>query len=207
MKDQYLTLLVLMLALVGTAGCIETFIGESTEYKPHVALNPSPAPQTGDFNFTGEIGIYGAGDACARDVRVILYDDNLTKIEEHSVGDLCLHNTSTKPLNITTSTQPSYIVIRSPSLYGDDPPARAVGMARNTTRAVYDKYILADPDQIRPGETDSETQSNRIHATALQHPGTASMSQTTNLLTSNPLHYLQAAENNPLLPYIGTCAV
>lgn len=168
MKQKHLTILVLVFALVAMPGCIYMLFGEPDTARPEVKLSPPPLPQTGDFNYSGEVGIYGVGEACVRDVRVILYDDNLTKIDEHAVGDLCLHNTSTKPLNISMSTQPSYIVIRSPDVYGEDSPADAVGLARNTSNGFYDMYLLTDPDQIRPPNTTTETESNRIKPNALQ---------------------------------------
>jgi len=130
MKGKYLTVS-LLLILVSTAGCMQLFPGKPAPQRSEVGLNPAPAVQSGEFNYTGEVSLTGIGDECIEDVTVILYDEDLTKIEQQSVGDLCYGNNSTQPLNLSTSTQPEYIVDRF-----DDRASESSGLPRfaETTR-------------------------------------------------------------------------
>lgn len=161
MNRTYIIAIAVLLPVIATSGCMEpvdTGIGVDRD----VYLSPTPTDESGEFQYNGTINITEIGDGCVRDVRVVLYDANTEVIDSKVVGDLCVGNESpsSRPISFQTETQPAYIVIRSPSFWQDQAPARGMGYARDPESELYDEYPVTNESQIKPRGSAAETAAN-----------------------------------------------
>lgn len=162
MSRLILKVVVLLCILTALGGCTALLPQDDSRTPNEVSLNPSPAVQTGDFNYSGPIGLFGIGEGCVRNISVVLYDASETRIDSTYVGTLCFNDEAPKSKNISinATTQPVYIIIESPDFWDGNTPAYPTGLIRDPELDLYDAYPIEEQGQIRPQGVHQRTTAN-----------------------------------------------
>lgn len=106
----------------------------------------------GSFRMDGqvEVDIGTAPPQNFSDVSVVLYDSNQAMIKEVPVGPMSTNSSispSTRSVNITSNTPPTFVVVESPDFWRDD--LRTI--AFHWTGDGYDRYFIgSDEEKFHP---------------------------------------------------------
>lgn len=106
----------------------------------------------GTFRMDGqvEVDIGTAPPQNFSDVAVVLYDSNRSAITEVPLGPMSTNSSispSRKSVNITSDTQPTFVVVESPDFWQDDLQT----IAYHWTGDRYDRYFIgSDEEKFRP---------------------------------------------------------
>lgn len=149
-----------VLTLAGCSGDL----GTPDEIEKHpVGLNPGPQPQSGDFNYTGNISLSGIGEGCVKNLSVSLYDGGADQIKSKFVGELCYNDNAPQSKNFTinSTVQPIYIIIESPDFWDGNRAAGPTGYVRRPNWTFYEGYPIQEQAQVKPRGEYASTVQNR----------------------------------------------
>lgn len=139
-----------LLAATFLSGCTTSANHHDVEFAGDIEI------QNGQFVMDGNVSVSigAAPDTTFRNISVVLYNDHKEVIRRSSVGDLSTHGPpQSQPINLTTDTIPSYVVIESRDFWQSDTDVYVSGYKRSSNEDRYEEYSRHRANEKFPDDT------------------------------------------------------